>query len=280
MTDKEQTGRCDESHTSSRDEQESLEKETRARWEPYRQSFNDWAEMSGAHPSEFDQIVEGQVEFKRVNYQKERASRELDQYSVRWDHVTPEDVASLQELLDSDPDEAPMHRFLEDNPKFLIQVLTGGHGRYFPPTLSKPRLGSEHIPDFLIGDETSMGVEWYAVELESPKKKAYKKDGDFHSNLQQAIAQIRDWRAWLEENIDYARRSKENKGLGLIGIDGHLPGLIIIGRRDKYPERYNDFRSQLRRENRIVIHSYDWLLEVARSNSSGALPWELRNPDF
>lgn len=277
MTDKEQTGRCDESHTSSRDEQESLEKETRARWEPYRQSFNDWAEMSGAHPSEFDQIVEGQVNHHRVNYQRERIARELDEYSVRWDRITPEDVASLQELLDSDPDEAPMHRFLEDNPKFLIQVLTGGHGRYF---ISKPRLGSQYVPDFLIGDQTSMGIEWYAVEIESPRKKVYRKDGNFRSELNQAINQIKDWRNWLTNRIADARDPKEQDGLGLIGIDGRVPGLILIGRRDEYPDRYNTRRRQARQDDRIAIHSYDRLLEVARSNSSGALPLELRNPDF
>lgn len=127
-----------------------------------------------------------------------------------------------------------------------------------------------------------MGIKWYAVELESPKKKTYKQDGNFRSELNQAIDQIMDWRNWLTNRIAYARAPKdaEEEGLGLVGIDGRVPGLILIGRRDEYPDRYNTRRRQALQDDRIAIHSYDWLLDVARRNSSGALPLELRNPDF
>jgi hypothetical protein len=112
------------------DEQSIIEQETRAKWETLRPSFLAWAAQSGASPSEFDEIVEGQVEFARVRYQKERAKLELDHLSTHWDAITPKDADSLQALLDTDPEEASLHCFLEDHPKFLIQVLTGGHGRY------------------------------------------------------------------------------------------------------------------------------------------------------
>ena len=52
-------------------------------------------------------------------------------------------------------------------------------------------------------------------------------------------------------------------------------GLIIIGRRQEYSARYNEFRRQKVDRERIVIHSYDWLLDVAQSNNSGWLTSEL-----
>ena len=164
-----------------------------------------------------------------------------------------------------------MHRFLQDNPKFLVQVLTGGHGRY---QLSKERLGAEYVPDFLIAEGSSIGIEWYAVEIESPRAKIHRADGNPASSLNAAIAQIRDWRQWLMNNLDYARRPKALDGLGLVGIDSRAAGLIIIGRRHQYPERFNNFRRQMKDRESILIHSYDWLIDIARSNRSGSLDLE------
>ncbi len=250
------------------DEQESIEEATRARWETLRPSFRAWAAESGESPSEFDRIVEGQVEFARVRYQEERTALELSDSLTLWDQIAPQESASLQALLDTNPDEGSLHRFLKGNPKFLVQVMGGGHGRY---QLSKQRLGADYVPDFLIAEESSIGIEWYAVELESPRCKEHRADGNPAQPLNTAIAQIRDWRQWLMNNIDQARRPKQQDGLGLIGIDSRVPGLIIIGRRHEYPRRFNDFRRQMRDREQILIHSYDWLVDVARSNTSGWL---------
>ena len=255
------------------DEQESLERETRAKWESLRPSYNEWAVANGEPLSEFDRIVDDQVEYARAGYHKDRASRELEESSVVWDRLTPQHGSSLQELLDKNPQEAEMHSFLEAHPEYLVQVMGGGHGRY---QLSKKRLGAEFVPDFLVAEMSSIGIEWHAVEIESPRSAALRKDGLPAAGLNQAIGQIRDWRQWLMDNIDYARRPKERNGIGLVGIDSRVPGLIIIGRRPEYPSRYNEFRRQMIDRERIVIHSYDWLVDVARSNKSGSLTGELR----
>ena len=189
-----------------------------------------------------------------------------------WDQITKEDVTSLQTLLDSNPKESEAHSFLETNPKFLVQVLGTGHGRY---QLSKPRLGAEYIPDFLLAQNSSIGMEWFAVEIKSPRVKADRRDGDPSQYLNHAIGQIRDWRNWFMENLDYARRPKEQNGLSLIGIDPRLPGLVLMGRRHEYSPRFNQYRRDMINNDRITIHSYDWLLDVAYSNSSGWLTTEL-----
>jgi len=254
------------------DEQTALELETRAKWESLRPSFNAWAEQSGEPLSEFDSIVDGQVEHARVVYQKRRARAELAEHSVPWDRVAVKEATSLRKLLNTNPDEQAMHRFLEANPKFLIQILGGGHGRY---QLSKQRLGAEFVPDFLVAENSSIGIEWHAVEIESPRAIAYRQDGLPAETLNHALGQIREWRRWLMNNLDYARRPREQDGLGLVGIDSRVPGLILIGCRHTFPERFNEFRRQMVDRERIVIHSYDWLVDVAQSNRSGRLESEL-----
>lgn len=250
------------------DEQAIIEQRIREKWESLRPSFLEWAKENGESPLEFDMIVDGQVLYARVIYQKKREESELSTSLTIWDQISSEDADALQALLDTNPNESSMQRFLEEKPKFLVQVLAGGHGRY---QLSQKRLGSQYVPDFLVAESSSIGIEWYAIEIESPRSKEHLVDGNPASALNIALSQIRDWRQWLMDNIDYARRPKEQNGLGLIGIDSRVPGLIIIGRRHEYPERFNHFRRNIRDRENILIHSYDWLVDVARSNTSGWL---------
>ncbi|MXY80349.1 MAG: DUF4263 domain-containing protein [Chloroflexi bacterium] len=237
-------------------------------WELHRESFEASGQETGESSADFDRLVDGQVRRARTTYQKERALKELAGYDVDWDQISPQEVLALEKLVAQNPQEAQMQTFLEENPKFLIQALTGGHGRY---QIAKPRLGAEFIPDFMVAEMDSMGIHWFAVELESPRKKAVRGDGSPRREVHQALAQVQDWRSWLSRNLEYARKRRDEHGLGLIGIDATVPGLILIGRREEYPEHYNEFRrSQLDRQ-RIEIHSYDWLVDVARSNSSRQL---------
>ena len=255
------------------DEQAELERTIREKHEPLRAAFTEWVRQTGEPSSTFDDFVQMRVEHARANYQKDRAHSEMADFLVRWDKIGSDDCAQLEALLETGPREEPMHQLLNSNPKFLVQALTGGHGRY---QLSKQQLGCDFVSDFLIADESSIGVEWYLVEIESPRHKVQKNNGEPLAAVNHAVTQIRDWRAWLTNNLNYARGPKQDHGLGLTGIDGNAPGLIIIGRREEYLPRYNDFRRQLRDRERIVIHSYDWLVEVARSNRSSWLTLELQ----
>ena len=272
MRSNEQTELNDERCESSSDRQTVLEHRTRAKFDiPASLSDKQIGENRELLP-EYEEFVERQVAHTRRTYQKRRAAIELNYDFVQWDQINGEETASFVNLLNSNCDEPSIHEFLKENPKFLVQTLGGGHGRY---TVSKKRLGSEYVTDFVIADENSMGVHWYAVELESPRAKPHRKDGLQTQELTHALGQIRDWRRWLKNNLDYARRSREQDGLGLIGIDPNVTGLIIIGRRNNYHERYNEFRREMIDDSRIVIHSYDWLIDLAYSNRSGMLSMEL-----
>jgi hypothetical protein len=155
-------------------------------------------------------------------------------------------------------DERPIQRHLEAHPHLLVNHLGGGHGRWAIP---QKRLGAEYVPDFLLAECSSIGMEWEAVELESPLARIWKRDGDFTQQVNHAVEQIRHWRLWLSQNRDYAARARSEGGLGLTDIDGgEMSGLVLIGRRDDDQEPKVDLRRQ-RSGSRIIVHTYDWLIE-------------------
>lgn len=187
----------------------------------------------------------------------------LGDFFVWWDEITQEDVDEFKKIIDTATKEQDIQAFLEKKPLFLIQHLGGGHGRWVIP---KKRLGAEHITDFMVGDKSSMGFEWQAVELESPNARMFNKNGDPSRYLTHAIRQIEDWRAWLTRNISYASRPQDQGGLGLTDISVHISGQIIIGRRAYINPSTNDLRRQMCKNSNIQIHSYDRMIDVAQGS--------------
>ena len=120
---------------------------------------------------------------------KLRAEDPLRDFFTWWDSVDDKDVSRLQSALDAAEREEDVQQFLQTNPKHLIQHFGGGHGRWVIP---KARLGAEHVTDFLIAEKHSFGFEWQAVELESPERRMFNKNGDPSQYLNHAIRQITD----------------------------------------------------------------------------------------
>lgn len=183
----------------------------------------------------------------------------LRDYFTWWDRVKQSDVEALQNALDNATREEDIQQFLQQNPQLLIQHLGGGHGRWVIP---KKKLGNEHITEFVIGEKSSIGFEWQAVELESPLKPLFNKNGDPSQYLNHAIRQIQDWRSWLVLNQNYAARPIAESGLGLTDITGSVPGLILIGRRSEDLSQNNARRRQMVRDLNIEIRTYDYLVET------------------
>jgi Shedu protein SduA, C-terminal len=178
------------------------------------------------------------------------------------DTITEQEAAAYDQALATAPDEAAMQRFLEANPRLLVQHLGGGHGRWVIP---KTRLGAEHETDFLIAEKDATGFVWHAVELERPQAKLFTQKGDPSAALTHALRQIADWRNWLSHNRDYAMRPRGQSGLGLLDIEPELDGLIIMGREAELDPRTNPLRRRLARVNRVRIETYDWLSRQARA---------------
>lgn len=192
-------------------------------------------------------------------------SPDLRPFHVDWDDISTEDVGCFERTLEAAEDERPLQHLFEQRPSLLAQRMSGGHGRWVIP---QPRLAAEFVPDFLTAQASSIGIEWLAVELESPHATLFKKNGDPTAALTHAIRQITDWRTWLSKNAQMACNSKDNHGLGLPDIDANIPGLILLGRRAAENAAFNLRRRQMMHDLRIGIHSYDWLLEWTQGRMS------------
>jgi len=162
----------------------------------------------------------------------------------------------LEDCLQTATTERAVQSVIEEHPVLLARALGGGHGRWVIP---QRRLGAEHVTDFIIGEKSSLGYEWTLVELESPRRRMFKRDGDPSQALNHAIRQIVDWRSWLTVNLEYARRSAD--GLGLHDIDPKSPCLILLGRREQDNATRRARRRQYAQNLNIQIHSIDWLFD-------------------
>lgn len=205
------------------------------------------------------------TEFKSIS--SESITREdilrddpLRDFHVWWNDITEADVEAWLEVLGNAKDERPLQKHLEAHPLLLAQCVRGGHGRWVLP---QKQLGSEFVTDFMVGERSSIGFEWLVVELERPRARLFTKTGDPTAQLNHAIRQITDWRAWLQANQNYAARRRDQQGLGLTDIVADVPGLILLGRRAETPDATSGRRAQMSRDLGIQIHTYDWLTELA-----------------
>ena len=212
-------------------------------------------------PGEIAEMQRHFAEWKEQRRTQALADEELAEFTVDWDTITQEQVDALRDTVDSAHREEDVQEFLTAHPQFLIQHISGGHGRFVLP---KPSLGGVWIPDYLLVHEDSEGVHWHGLELESPKGRLCTNQGQPTADLTHAVQQITDWRAWIRNNIAMARQPKRSGGSGLIGIDAEFPSTVLMGRRQSYPPRFNDYRKEMANHNRIEIHSYDWLIDEAQ----------------
>jgi Domain of unknown function (DUF4263) len=205
-----------------------------------------------------------------MEFQFRQASREdilksdpLAELHVYWlQSIALDVVEAFRVCIDTAADEKPIQRFLTEHPIFLVLFLHGGHGRWVIP---QTRLGAEFVPDLVVGDADSDGTHWTLVELESPRAKLFTKKGPPGRELNQALYQIRSWRSWIGANRDYAIRPPGENGLGLTDISANAAGLILIGRRATLTAEDVERRKELHSEQRVLIHTYDWLLDVAEA---------------
>jgi hypothetical protein len=193
----------------------------------------------------------------RVVHVSVERGKELDDFRVAptVDEVAYE--AFLSEL-ESAQDERPLQKVIEQFPAILATILAHHNGFFVIP---QKRLGSDFVPDFLIGGATSAGIKWVLVELESPavdRLLTGKSSDSPAKELRKGISQIEQWREWLKGNLDYARRSRKDDGLGLPGIRDDVAGVVVIGRGEPTDD-VDKFRQRTRAKLDIDIVSYDYL---------------------
>jgi len=184
----------------------------------------------------------------------------LPEFFVEREDVLPQKRIEFVKLIGKGAGERATQKFLQDNPVILTGMLHGGELTWVVP---QKRFGDKYILDFILGEYNSLGYHWYPVELKSPAAPLFKASGDLSNDLSHAIRQIVDWRSWLNNNLEYARKSRVNGGLDLTMIQPAPPGIIFIGRRTMLNENTELRRQEMSRSLNIKIHTFDHLLEFA-----------------
>ncbi|PJJ00729.1 uncharacterized protein DUF4263 [Streptomyces sp. 2333.5] len=176
--------------------------------------------------------------------------------------ASPAAVEALRNALEAADDEAAMQRLLERHPALLAGTVVGTHDTWVRPQV---QLGNHYMADFMIAGETSLGLRWTLVELESPVSRLTNPGNKRATKtLRHAVDQIEDWRKWLSNNLHYARSARGADGLGLPGITAEVPGLIIMAREDA-DDAAADIRELHARRSHIQVRTYDWLMRINES---------------
>jgi hypothetical protein len=156
-------------------------------------------------------------------------------------------VEQLLSLLNG-PEE-PAHQFLKQHP----ELLSPTHTAYW----SKLALG-DRVTDFVFREPTG---EYLLVELESPLRKLFRKDGQPRQELVHAFDQILDWRRYIEDNLRTVQTT-----LGLTRISSNPSSLIVIGRSSALSDENR--RKLVTMQNQIPklrILTYDDLVQTSRA---------------
>lgn len=162
--------------------------------------------------------------------------------------INPTIMSNFEGLLNSCPDrEEELHKFLIDNPVMLDPLAIEVH--------SKHELGDDYITDFII---RRINNEYIVVEIENSTDKLFTKKGSFSSNLIEATSQVRDFQAWISDNLSYAQSK-------LPGIR-HPAGLVVIGRSiDLDDQQLRKLKEEnFSKRGHTTILTYDDILEQAK----------------
>src|SRR6267143_347333 len=145
--------------------------------------------------------------------------------------------------------EEPAHQFLKEHPELLSPATVA--------TWSKLPLG-KHVTDFIFREPPA---DYELVEIESPLRQLFRKDGQPRQELVHAIDQILDWRVFLEDNLGGVQ-----KDLGLAGISSNPRSLVVIGRSAALsPDNRRKLTTLEGQVPRLRVLTYDDVIQNARA---------------
>jgi hypothetical protein len=156
-------------------------------------------------------------------------------------------LGELARLLDG-PEE-PAHQFLKQHPEIISPTHTAAW--------SKLPLG-DHVTDFVFREPSN---DYLLVEIESPLRELFRKDGQQREELTHAFNQVIDWRVFIENNLKTVREE-----IGLVDIPSNPRSLIVIGRSVNLTE--DDARKLATLQGqipRLQILTYDDLIQRSKA---------------
>lgn len=155
-----------------------------------------------------------------------------------------EHCRSFRRLVDSNPGEETIQRFLENHPIFF-HLFVPEKLMFKSPVLTK------YFVDFAIVNNRK---ELLLVEIEKPSLRLLKKDGGVTADLQHALDQVR---SWLRLFNDHKAAALDGLNLKLDEV-AKIKGVVIAGRKPKDEGQTRILRSTSWGD--IEVFTYDDLL--------------------
>lgn len=184
--------------------------------------------------------------------------------ALDWDTYEKIAIEEYKQLLkENSNEERVFQNFFERNPAFLPGAFgiygESGHSPYKNALISQPLLQglTSKIPDFLWIATDSLNIYPIFIEIETPNKAWFRKNGVPTAEFTQAQNQLTDWKTWFENPIhqslfyQYYSIDKEI----ITGKSVKPQYVLIYGSREEFRDKaeLNRKRAQLVRENEVYM---------------------------
>jgi hypothetical protein len=169
-------------------------------------------------------------------------------------------LKKLKNLINTSHTEAPIQRFLENNPYIVIGI----NDATLNMLISQFPLGSEFRADFAFVNYDSSGTYLHLIEIERPTLHIFVGKDEFSQPFNHAVQQLQDWMLWCEMNQTYLQNVLEP--LLQFGSSGtHLTPIckLIAGRRAELTnvKRKRRYSAKVNKSPRgVEISTYDRFL--------------------
>ncbi|MGD0206591.1 MAG: Shedu immune nuclease family protein [Verrucomicrobiota bacterium] len=197
----------------------------------------------------------------------------LKQKRRRVDSCDPA-FGKLKKLVQQKVKEAEIQVFFEEYPYLLPGIGILHHGPFEGVVATKFQLGNAYETDFAFIASTSQTLHISCVEIESPRKLLFQKNGAFSRDYLDAKQQITDWLFWAHHNV---RQALDCWGYLLKDIKPHFYTIefrayLVFGRRadiDDPKKRERWAAESLSLKNGLSTMTYDRLIEQSDFREHG-----------
>lgn len=200
----------------------------------------------------------------------------LDTQELRNSNSIKDRAKKFKSILDSDKttEQSLLNQINSNKDYFIIGSILKKYfhfGHHEAHIFREFRLGTTFIADYLLLGRSSDGWHLVFVELESPKDNITKRNGELGSAFRKGLAQIDDWKMWLEQNFSslqefFRKHIKQGDQLPdeLLRLDtSRINYVVIAGRRDDFhPEKTYRIQRKTIREQQVYLIHYDNLLDA------------------
>lgn len=176
-------------------------------------------------------------------------------------------VEDFRSLIDQKVAEAQIQTFLEMNPFLLPGIGRFHHGPYEGIIVTKLMLGDDFQSDFAYVSCNSQSLCVTGVEIESPRKVLFRKDGSFHRDYVDARQQITDWLFWAHHNVREALDKWHPLFRRIRLREYHIQfrGVLVFGRRTEFEDnrkRHERWAAESKAlQSDLCAMTYDRLLD-------------------